>query len=189
MGHQTVKVANEPDSMANFIATEGIYVLQANNTIEQIGNIALGSYSGGGASVVTVVKGQAYIWTKGASDTNLVVDANTTLTATNGFLATGTTVTLNGTNSAAITATLIPDFAFQKLWLYPAKAVAAGILTANAGNVSVGKSGSAATKYTPDLLQPTDLPIKYELPLGQKMKLSQVILQGAAGDGVYYQFT
>lgn len=35
---------------------------------------------------------------------------------------------------------------FQKLWLYPYKSVSGGVLTANAGNVSLGKSGAAAAQ-------------------------------------------
>lgn len=78
---------------------------------------------------------------------------------------------------------------FQKLWIYPAKAAVAGVLTANGADIRVGKSGGAATQYLPDLLTPSDLPISYELPLGQKMALSQVILKGTAGDGVFYSYT
>ncbi len=41
--------------------------------------------------------------------------------------------------------------------------------------------------FMPDLLVPTDLPIKYELPLGLKMRLADVIVQGKIGDGVLVQ--
>lgn len=82
------------------------------------------------------------------------------------------------------------DKYFQKLWLYPGKAVVNGKLTANAQNIFLGKSGAAAaTPYTPDQVAPTDLWIIYELPLGQKMALSQVIIQGKAGDGVFFSYT
>lgn len=157
-----------------------------------------------------------------------------------------------------------PAVYFQKLWLYPASAVSAGgILTANAGNISLGKSGNAATqsltslvgsgtlvtatldnhgyeagmsvtiagasdtayngtfviknvdrntfqyvtasavtdgkqtasltvqrtRYLPDLLEPTDtLGMSYVLPEGMKMRLSDVIISGAAADGVFYSY-
>jgi hypothetical protein len=47
----------------------------------------------------------------------------------------------------------------------------------------------ARVQFCPDTLNPSDLPIKFELPLGQKMRLSQVIITGAAGDGVYLQWS
>jgi hypothetical protein len=43
-----------------------------------------------------------------------------------------------------------------------------------------------ALTLTPDVLQPDDLPLKYELPLGQKMRLCDVMIQGAQSDGVFY---
>ena len=127
MGHQTVKVKNDPDAMEASQPTEGLYILTGTNDIEQI---------------------------------------------------------------AAASAAF-----FQKLWLYPAKAVTAGtgILTANVGNVSLGKSGAAAAgkqQYCPDLLTPANINgMSYELPLGQKMLLSQIIITGTAGDGVFYSYT
>jgi len=152
---------------------------------------------------------------------------------------------------------------FQKLWLYPGKAVASGKLTANAAAIYCGKTGPAFSftpgqltavgptvqvtapahglpegasiavsgvtpaaynialvrisevtpnsfsyvvptaptgpatvlgtiarvQYLPDVLNPNDLPIKFELPLGQKMRLSQIIVTGNAGDGVFFQFS
>jgi len=47
----------------------------------------------------------------------------------------------------------------------------------------------ARVQYCPDVLAPGDLPIKFELPLGQKMRLSQVIVSGATGDGVFLQWS
>lgn len=41
---------------------------------------------------------------------------------------------------------------FQKLWLYPYKSVSGGVLTANAGNVSLGKSGNAAAQNLTSLV-------------------------------------
>lgn len=66
-------------------------------------------YSGAGSYVLPVVAGKTYQWVKNGSDTNLVVDGATTLVATGSFTATTTTVTLNGTASAVITATVTPD--------------------------------------------------------------------------------
>ncbi len=82
-----------------------------------------------------------------------------------------------------------PNLFFQKLWIYPASAytAATGQLILNANAIYIGKSGLASPghrAFTPDKLLPTDLPIKYELPLGQKMAISQIIFSGTAGDGV-----
>ena len=43
-----------------------------------------------------------------------------------------------------------------------------------------------ALNVTPDVLGTDDGPLKYELPMGQKMRLSDVIIQGAINDGVFY---
>lgn len=158
-----------------------------------------------------------------------------------------------------------PNLYFQKLWIYPGKAVSSstGQLTANGAAVYLGKTGAKASftpdsltndgskavvgktahglklgssikvsgstpstydaavvpifnvtadrfeyqllstpagpattlptiarvQYCPDVLNPTDLPIKFELPLGQKMRLSSVIVTGTAGDGVYLEWS
>lgn len=75
---------------------------------------------------------------------------------------------------------------FQKIRLYPAKAVATGVLTANGNDVYLGRSAT----YLPDKRQPADVdyPVEYELQLGQKMQLAQVHVRGKAGDGVFYSY-
>jgi hypothetical protein len=199
MGHQTVKVRNEAAAMENFPSFEGVYLLQSGNP-EQIANLGAGvSYSGGGTATINVIKGETYNWTKGANDLTLVNNATDgtafqTLTASGSFVANSNSVTVTGTASQAFSGPLIWKAFFQKLWLYPFKSFSAGTPTANAGNIRLGKSGTAApgtasTQYLPDLLQPTDLPIQYSLPLGQKMAIEQVIIKGTATDGVFYQFT
>jgi hypothetical protein len=71
---------------------------------ESVGaNLVVGSYSGGGASVVVTTAGRHYSWVKGGSDTN-VVNGTETLTATGTFVAQGASVTLHGTALAAVTA-------------------------------------------------------------------------------------
>ena len=184
-----------------------------------------------------------------------------------------------------LAATNVPQFLttdksiyFQKLWLYPASALAGGLLTVNAQQIFVGDNGQkyaagtvttlavepllanandaqpltavatatahgfasgdtvtiigafdgafngtwavtkidanhfsyslnsvpvnangtgAATTYAgwqnvtslaaPDLLNPTDLPLKYELPLGQSQPLASILMLGTSGDGLYYR--
>jgi hypothetical protein len=77
---------------------------------------------------------------------------------------------------------------FNKLWLYPAKAVAGGLLTPNTGNINVGERTESGD-VTPDVLQVGDLPMVIELPQGETKLLRDVLIQGAnAGDGVWFKF-
>lgn len=67
-------------------------------------NLASGNYSGAGVSTISgLTVGATYYWVKGANDTNCVNGANTQ-TTTGPFTAAGTSVTLNGTISIAVTA-------------------------------------------------------------------------------------
>ena len=80
-------------------------------------------------------------------------------------------------------------FKWNKAWIYPASGIdAGGLLVANSADIYVGKRG-AGKDCTPDLLTPTDGPIKYELPVGQVLRLEDIIVQGTAGDGVFISFT
>ena len=92
----------------------------------------------------------------------------------------------NNTNEAITTGAET----FQKLWIYPAKAAVAGVLTANAGTVYVGVSGAAAVPYLPDkrAATDTDYPAIIELPLGMRMRLADVRVRGTATDGVFYRY-
>jgi len=71
--------------------------------------VPAGASYAGGVYTLDVKQGRTYRWAKGANDTNLNNGAET-LTADNDFTAQGSTVTLNGTGSAAITATVKPVF-------------------------------------------------------------------------------
>lgn len=64
-----------------------------------------GSYSGGGTSVLKVIKGATYVWTKGANETSLT-NLLTVISEGGSFTAFDSTVTLTGTASAAVTASL-----------------------------------------------------------------------------------
>lgn len=195
-------IKNDPNAMSPFAASEGIYVIHGAG-IEQVGNVlaaALAYDGAGNLSPSGLVAGVSYIWTPGANDLTLINGTNfekdgilnvpVTLTVAGQFVKGALPVTLTGTPSATVTATLIrADAYFQKLWLYAGKAAVAGILTANGAAINLGKSGMAATQYLPDVLNPGDSPLGYELPVGQKMHLGQILIKGTAGDGVYYQFT
>lgn len=76
---------------------------------------------------------------------------------------------------------------FQSLRLYPAKAVAAGLLTPNTGgDIYIGRSAT----YLPDkrATTDTDYPVIYDVPLGQRMALANLRIKGTAGDGWFWSF-
>src|SRR6185295_14117135 len=78
---------------------------------------------------------------------------------------------LGGAGVEALTADT--SLYFQQLRLFPAKAVVAGLLTANTGgDIYVGKSST----YLPDKRGTTDVdyPVVLDVPNGQKMQLSRI---------------
>lgn len=106
-----------------------------------------------------------------------------------GLVVEGIYVIQASNTNEAITAN---EVFFQQVWLYPAKAAVAGVMTANGAIIYLGLSGLAAgtTPYLPDkrAAADTDYPVVYAVPLGMKMALSQVIVRGTAGDGVFYRY-
>ena len=62
----------------------------------------------GGTYTLPLTAGRTYTWTKGANDTSLV-NGTQTLNATGTFVAQGSSVTLNGSGSSVITATVVPS--------------------------------------------------------------------------------
>ena len=63
------------------------------------------SYDGSGHYTLTTVAGTAYIWTKGSNDMS-VTNGSNTITDGSVWVASGTTVTLNGTPSVLVTASV-----------------------------------------------------------------------------------
>lgn len=62
-------------------------------------------------------------------------------------------------------------------------------MSADPGGPATTLGAYAHVAFVPDKLEATDnLPIKYELPLGYKQRVSDVIVNGKAGDGVFIQF-
>jgi hypothetical protein len=78
---------------------------------------------------------------------------------------------------------------FRKLFIYPCSSIsAAGQMTqANVGSVFVGLRGDGPD-VVPDVLAPTDPPLIYSLPEGQRMLIEKVIICGTAADGVFYYY-
>jgi hypothetical protein len=65
------------------------------------------TYNGSGAYTLSgLTAGRSYYWLKGANDTSLV-NGTETLSTSGLFIAQGTSATLNGTNSASVTAAVI----------------------------------------------------------------------------------
>jgi hypothetical protein len=81
-----------------------------------------------------------------------------------------------------------PKATFRKLWIYPGLPVG-GVLSGNAGAVTIGKDGDGV-KVVTDVLNPGDLPLKIELPesTGEVMHLSDILISGTANDGVFYSY-
>jgi hypothetical protein len=82
-----------------------------------------------------------------------------------------------------------PKATFRKLWIYPAKGISNGGLVANGALVTIGKDGDGV-KVVTDPLNPGDLPLKIELPeaTGETMHLSDIVISGTQGDGVFYSY-
>ena len=76
---------------------------------------------------------------------------------------------------------------FVKAWLYPAKAVANGVLTPNAaGDIYAGLTAT----HLPDkrAIADTDYPIVLEPAPGRKVSLAAIRIRGKATDGVCYVY-
>jgi len=85
-----------------------------------------------------------------------------------------------------------PKATFRRLWIYPGVPQSDGTLSTNSAAVKIGKAGDGP-KVVPDLLNPTDAPIKIDLPVGEGgiqdgMKLDALIIRGTAGDGVFFSY-
>jgi hypothetical protein len=76
---------------------------------------------------------------------------------------------------------------FNKLWIYPGTRADGGLLTPNTDTIYLGEDGDGQ-KTTPDALAPGDPPMRIELPQGEQKKISEVLIQGTAGDAVWYKF-
>lgn len=81
-----------------------------------------------------------------------------------------------------------PKATFRKLWIYPGLPVG-GVLQTNQAAVIVGKDGDGV-KVVTDTLNTGDGPLKIELPeaTGELMHLSDIVVRGTVGDGVFYSY-
>ena len=78
---------------------------------------------------------------------------------------------------------------FNRLWIWPAKAISGGKRTANTGDIYVGERSEGSADCTPDVLTTGDLAYLIELPVGETKALRDVIFQADnAADGVYFKY-
>jgi len=139
-------------------------------------------------SKINVNAGSVYVGKKGqklnaVTVTLSVAKQTVTVAAASHGLTVGTVVTMSisGATPAQYNGT------------WQATVVDANTLSYTLANepVDTAVTGTVVMEYytaltvTPDALAPSDLPLKYELPLGQKMRLSDIVVQGAANDGVF----
>ena len=124
----------------------------------------------------------------------------TTITLSGASITSSSTVAISTFNTAPTEAMFLPGSTtitaltgtgfFQKMWIYPISGFSGGVPAFNSGNVYIGKSGGASTKYLPDVLTPSGGPLSIILPVGQQMSLNQVIIKlTVATDGIFYNWT
>ena len=140
-------------------------------------------YVGNTAQQIAAVTVTLAIKASSTDNAQLLVTAN----ALNHGYNTGDQVRISGASDGAYNATFTVtkvdanNFTFM-LTSAPLSLAPTGTIVA-AGLQTV----PAANNVLPDVLNPTDLPLKYELPLGQKQQLASVLLAGATNDGVFYR--
>lgn len=174
-------------------ATEFIYVLQGTNTIEAITQdltlyyqiaflypfkaVASGVMTPNGAAITVGKSGLVAPVTL----TSLVAQGSVALaTKTNHGFRPGMSIQHSGATPADYNK-LKPIFEVTantyKYQLDTAPtSPATGVVTAT------------RVQYLPDTLNTTDLPVKYESKLGQKLRVADIIARGTGGDGVFIQF-
>jgi len=203
-----MQIANDGKCASQTKRIEGFVVLSASNTIQALtadnsisfqklwiypGPSATGGIVNANAANIYVGNTARQLVSKsvtrliGKADSTERVSLLVTATAASHGFATYDNVTIAGANDNAYNGTFQITVVDANTFTYtvadiPLNGNPGGTITA-AGLQTV----ASANNVTPDVLQPTDLPLKYELPLGQKQLLSSVLIQGAQNDGVFYR--
>jgi hypothetical protein len=186
---------NDGKFAAPMKAKEGIYVIAANNTIESICSdpslhwqkLWLYPYKSVSGGVLTVNGATVSLGKGGTDAAQTLTDlrgAGTLATATlaGHNFEEGMTVTIASAGEAGYNG----DFRIKNVTRDTFDYVVATAITDS--NPS-GTITAQRTRYLPDALLVTDtLGMIYQLPDGMKMRLSDVIIYGTAGDGVFYSF-
>lgn len=191
-------IRNEVKAMREVASAEGIYVIQNNGATEFLTSDPnlffqkLWLYPGKATvdGVLTANGANIRLGKSGVTDAVTVatieaegVRATVTTVDPHGFRV-GQNITIAGATPANFNGTFQVTAVISSLKFEYRMTSAPGVNASTAGAFT-----ATGLKVLPDVLTPTDLPICYELPLGQKMALSQIIIQGFAGDGVFYQYT
>ena len=194
MGHATVKFHNRLEAMAELFPVEGIYVLTGSNDIEAISTnenlyfqklwiypakaVANGVLTANGAAVYVGKSGNHAAVTVTKVD---FAGAVATVTAPAHNFSEGMSVAIAGATPAAFNGTFQIYECTTNTFKYRLPA------GQPSGPVTVLPT-AARVQYLPDVLNPGDAPLKYEVPLGGKLRLMDVLVTGTAGDGVFYSF-
>ena len=171
------QIANDGRFAVQTKRIEGFFTLPNTNVNAQK------IYVGNTAQQIAAVTVTLAIKASSTDNAQLLVTAN----ALNHGYNTGDQVRISGASDGAYNATFTVtkvdanNFTFM-LTSAPLSLAPTGTIVA-AGLQTV----PAANNVLPDVLNPTDLPLKYELPLGQKQQLASVLLAGATNDGVFYR--
>lgn len=195
MNPGAIAYRNDGKYAAPMNAKEGIYVIAAANTIEAIcadpsvyfQKLWLYPYKSVSGGVLTVNGGTVSVGKSANAAAQTLTDlrgAGTTATATlaGHNFEDGMTVTIASAGESGYNG----DFRIFNVTRDTFQYTVAAAVTD--GNPS-GTITARRTRYLPDLLLVTDtLGMIYQLPDGMKMRLSDVIVYGAQGDGVFYSY-
>jgi hypothetical protein len=190
-----IKFHNRPQAMPEVFAQELLFVLANSNDVEQVvtdnniyfqklwiypgKGVATGKLTANGANIYVGKSGPALSFTPAqvTFEGSVAIATQTAhgLIEGDSIKITGATPNAYNLNVARVFQVTANEFRYQ-------------LAAQPSGPVTVLPT-IARVQFCADLIAPADLPIKFELPLGQKMRLSQVIVTGTAGDGVYLQWT
>jgi hypothetical protein len=205
MGQNAIAIANDSKYAVQTKRIEGFLVLSDTNitpltTDPSVYFQKLWIYPGASATagVITPNAGNVYVGNTGCqivskSVTQLQIKAVSTDKQT--LLVTATSVAHGFNTGDVVRISGASDNAYNREW--PITKVDADNFTfmltdvpttgAPSGTITAAGLQAVTDHVLPDLLLPTDLPLKYELPLGAKQQLASILVKGAANDGVFYR--
>lgn len=191
-----IAIRNDGSFASPVRAKEGIHVLADTNTIERLTTdqslffqkLWLYPHKAESGGILTPNSGDIYLGKSGDAGgvtlDSVVGRGSTTVLATkagHGF-ENGMSVVIAGATPSDINGTWVVKNATPNTFEFVI-AVAVGVL-------ATGTISATRAQYLPDVLTPDDTQgMAYQLPDGMKMRLADVIVYGAATDGVFYSYT
>lgn len=193
----SMAIRNEPKAMLIYSPTEFLYVVQADDTVESVAS---------DSTLFSAYFQKMFIYPAKDKVTGILTpNANPIYVGKSGPGILGTLTSLTAKGSVAHAEKVAHGI--QQGWpvsiVGPPPGKYNGVFRAinvtpntfdfqlkqDPGGPAAGPVAYARDAYVPDKLEATDtLPIKYELPLGYKQRVSDVVVNGKAGDGVFIQF-